>query len=154
MNSLSCIIIASIDSEVGVVNGVHESSSSIVGEELMDPITFKSSSESDQMATTLIATAVNKEQEPSDVNLQPKITLSELLIDEPPEYNLFQSTSGNEELPHANVDGNMKFDVSSECTAKKEDDIHFTCDTVKEQASNVKRELMELLQPRAADGQD
>lgn len=147
-------ITASADSETVVTNEIHESSSISVGEELTDPITFKGSSESDQ-ATTLITTAVSMGQESSD--LQPKLVLSELFIDEPPQYSLFKSTSGSEELPHAKVDGNLNFDGSSDCTAKEEDDINLSCSTVKEQTSSVKHDLLELLQPRAAtesDGQD
>ena len=155
-NEVLTLHIASVNSEAGVANGAHESPSISVGEELIDPITFKGGSESDQ-ATTVITTAVSRAQEePSDDNLQPKCMLSELLIDEPPQYSLYESTSGCEELPHAilKVDGNLEVDASSECTEKKEDDIHLSRDIAKEQTSNVKTDLMELLQPKAADGQD
>lgn len=147
-NEFLTLHIASIDSEAGVANGTHESSSISVREELTDPLTFKSSSESDQ-ATTLITTNVSGGQKHSDVNLQPK-----LMLLEPPQYSLFESTSGSEELPHAKADGNLNFDASSECTPKKEDDSHFSCETAKEQTSNEKHDLMELLQSRSADGED
>ena len=128
---VSLILSLPVSSENGVLDPAY------VGEELTEPIT------SNGLLKEPTATA---EEEPLNVSIQPKLELTELLKDEPPQYSLFDPTPSESPDPAAQEESDamakLNFDDGAVCSALK-DDIDSPLSMDAEQSNDTKNDLLQ-----------